>query len=117
MSRIGDQDREVLIQQLTTDAAGTSGFPVETWADLAVVWMEKVQMTESERFRTAQLTAPMQTRWRLWFRDDMDPNAVDVVKRFRLVYGGRVHDITAAIEIGRGERLELTTLAASGVDA
>lgn len=113
----GDLDREVTIQQLT-DAAGASGFPVESWTTLDdTVWMEKVNASGTERFRSAQLSAAVVTQWRLYYRADMDPDAVDVPKTRRLVYQGRVYDITSATEMGRQEGIELTTIAASRVDA
>lgn len=110
----GCLDREVVIQQLT-ESAGTSGFPVESWSTLDTVWMEKMAVTGSERFRAAQLSAPIQTRWQLHYRADMDPDLVDVPKSRRLLYLGRVYDITSAEEIGRQEGIELMTLASSEV--
>lgn len=112
----GDLDREVVIQQLT-ESAGSSGFPVESWSALDTVWMEKMEVRGSERFRAAQLSAPIETRWQMQYRDDMDPDLVDVPKKRRLLYQGRSYDITSATEIGRQEGIELMTLAASAVSA
>ena len=111
----GAMDREVTIQQLT-DTAGSSGYPVESWTSLTPAeWMEKLATTGSERFRAAQLSAPIDTRWRMYWREDMDPDAVDVPKMFRLLHQGRIYDITSATEVGRREGIELTTLARSEV--
>lgn len=106
----GAMDREVVIQQLT-EPESASGFPVETWTTLDTVWMEKLAVTGSERFRAAQLSAPIDVRWRCYYREDLDPDSVDVAKTRRLLYQGRVYDITAAIEIGRQDGIELTTVA------
>ncbi len=114
--KAGPRDREVTIQQLT-DSDGTSGYPVESWTDLLPVeWMCKLAVTGSERFRAAQLSAAIDTRWQMNYREDMDPDAIDVPKKRRLLYQGRIFDITSAIEIGRQEGIELVTLAAAKVN-
>ncbi len=110
----GRLDRDVVIQQ-RTDAASGSGFPVDTWTTLDTVAMEKMAVRGAERFRAAQLSAPIETRWQLHYRADMDPDAVDVAKERRLLYQGRVYDITSATEIGRQDGIELMTLAATVV--
>ncbi|HEX8030276.1 MAG TPA: phage head closure protein [Vicinamibacterales bacterium] len=108
----GALDREVTIQQKTTAA---SGYPVETWTPLeAGVWMSKQDMRGKERFAAAQVSASYDTRWELQWRDDMDPDAIDVPNLRRLVYRGRVHDITAAMELGRQEGIALFTLVNPG---
>lgn len=112
----GAMDREVTIQALT-DGAGTSGFPVETWADLCTVWMQRMETRGSERFRAAQLSAPIETRWQMHYTAEMDPDLVDVPKKRRLVYSGRVYDITSATALDRQVGIELMTLAGSAVDA
>lgn len=109
----GDLDRDVTIEQLT-EAAGTSGFPVDTWTTLDVVPMSKDDQRGSERFRIAQVSASYDTKWAMQFRDDMDPDLVDVPKKRRLSYRGRKHDITAAVEIGRRDGIMLMTLASPG---
>lgn len=109
----GRFDRLVTIEQLS-DKAGTSGYPVESWIALDTVWMEKVSTSGGERFIAAQNAAQVQTRWRMYWRDDMDPDAVDVQKTRRLSFQGRVYDITSVSEIGRREGIELATIAKSG---
>lgn len=108
----GCLDREVDIEQQSEAA---SGYPTETWSMLdAGVWMSKQDMRGRERFAAAQVSASYDTRWELQWRDDMDPDEIDVPKLRRLVYRGRVHDITAAIELGRREGIALFTLASPG---
>jgi SPP1 family predicted phage head-tail adaptor len=107
----GERDRAVVIQQVT-DSIGSAGSPVETWTTLdAQVWMRKLDASQAERFRAAQLSAPFDTQWEMGYRDDMDPELVDVTKVRRLVYQGRVYDIVSASQIGRREGIELLTLA------
>lgn len=112
----GRMDRTVEIQQLM-ESEGTSGYPVEAWITLAIVQMERQDVRQVERFQASQLSAPLETLWYLHYRADMDPAAVDVVKKRRLVYQGRVFDITSAREIGRQRGLELRTLASAAVPA
>ena len=105
----GALDREVTIQQQTE---ATSGFPTETWTELeSGVWMSKQDMRGNERFRAAQLSANFDTRWELQWRDDMDPDYLDVPKTRRLSYRGRIYDIVAAVELGRREGIALFTIA------
>lgn len=109
----GERDRAVTIQQLT-ESAGSSGFPVETWATLVTpVWMRKLDVGSQERFAAAQLSAPYETQWEMGYRTDMDPELVNVPKTRRLLYGGRTYDITGASQIGRREGIELLTVAKS----
>lgn len=106
----GVRDRRVTIQQ-KTDSAGSSGFPVETWSELDTVWAYRDDQSGSEVFRASQLSARGTARWEIGYRADMDPDLVDVPRTRRLVFHGRAHDIVAASHIGRGDGVELTTLA------
>ena len=110
----GKMDRSVTIQSV---AEAASGYPTETWSTLAVEWMEKETASGSERFATGQVAAQIQTVWRMNWRADMDPDSLDVPKTRRLVFMGRVFDITEACEVGRRQGIELTTVAASSTDA
>lgn len=114
----GERDRYVLIQQRSaTDAGDSSGFPVETWTTLARVWMSKQELKGAERYMAQQLSGSIVTRWEMPYLASMDPELLDIVKLRRLVYQGRVFDITSADQIGRREGIELMTLAASRVAA
>lgn len=113
---VGERDKHVTIQQLA-ESAGTSGFPVDTWTTLAIVWMRKLDASGSERFRASQLSAAVDTQWEMGYRADMDPDLLDVPKLRRLVYQNRIYDITFASQIGRKEGVELLTLAAARIDA
>ncbi len=111
----GCLDREVTIEEQSEAA---QGYPTETWTPMAEgVWMSKEDAKGNERFKASQLSAAYEARWQLQFRDDMDPDAIDVPKTRRLNYRGRVHDIVAAREIGRREGIELFTLASTGESA
>lgn len=108
----GERDRQVTIQQLT-ESTGSDGFPVETWTTLCTMFASKMDVGGNERFQASQLTTPYTTRWEVNYREDMDPDRLDIPKKRRLVYLGRGHDIISASIIGRNEGVELLTLARS----
>lgn len=111
----GARDRAVLIQQ-AEPTSGTSGFPRDAWSTLAtVVWMEKGDTRAEERWKTAQVAAKFDSIWEMGYREDMDPELVDVPKLRRLVYQGRAYQIVGAILIGRREGIELATIASTKV--
>lgn len=114
----GCRDRQVTIQQRpVADATATSGFPKDDWTTLATAFMEKIDVSGSEAFRAQQLAAKYDTRWKMPYRADMDPDLLDVPKLRRLLFQGRTFDIVAATQIGRKRGIELTTLASTRVDA
>lgn len=104
----GARDRLVTIQQLT-ESIGTSGFPVEAWTALTTAYMSKAPIGGRERFVADQVSAPYDTRWEGPYRTDLDPELIDVPKKRRLVYKGRVYDIVDAQMMGRYEGVELLT--------
>jgi len=110
----GARDRSVTIQQLA-ESVGGSNYPVGTWSTLTTAWMRKRDLKGWERFKAAQVSAPAETLWEMGYRPDMDPDLVDVPKTRRLVYEGRIYDITAASQIGRREGVELMTLGSTKV--
>lgn len=117
MMEPGDRDRYVRIERLVEPAPPSEDFPVDDWETLDSVWMTKQELTafqRRERFAEGQLTAPFDSIWQMPYREDMDPELVDVAKKRRLVYQGRTYDITFARQIERREGVEMTTLARQG---
>jgi SPP1 family predicted phage head-tail adaptor len=106
----GERDRLITVQQVT-DGIGDSGFPKETWGTLAQVYARKVDIGGRERFAAGIQTQPYDTRWETAYRSDLDPDEIEVGKKRRIVYKGRVYDITHAAEIGRRDGIEFFTLA------
>lgn len=110
----GERDRLVDIEQLL-ERRGPSGFPVEAWEPLAEgQWMSKTDTDARETFTGNQLSGPVRTAFEGAYRPDMDPELIDVVKTRRLVFEGRVYDITGATQIGRRAGIEYLTLARLG---
>ena len=105
----GARNRLVTIQQMTV-SKGDSGRPVETWSTLTTAWMERIDLGGNERFRADQLSAKYDSRWRMPYQSDMDPDVVNVPKKRRLLYKERVYDIVTALPIGLNDTIELMTI-------
>lgn len=110
----GERDRRVTIQQLTAGTA-TSGYPKETWTTLTTAYMRVLDLRATERFKASQNAASSETQWEMGYREDMDPERVNVPTTRRLLYQGRIYDITAASLIGRRDGVELLTIAQTRV--
>lgn len=107
----GQRDKDVRIEQLASSVAGTK-YPVETWTTLVTrVWMSKEDVLASERFAANQQSASTETVWEMDYLVEMDPDLVNVPESRRLVYLGRVYNITAASIIGNSRGIELLTQA------
>lgn len=113
MTPTGQRDKLVTIQQLT-ESRGASGFPVESWSTLASVFMAREDRDGRERFTADQRAADADTRWSMLFREDMDPEFLDVTKTRRLLYRGRTYNITSARPVGWRESIDLLTQASVG---
>jgi head-tail adaptor len=110
----GERDRLVVIEQLSASKGGT-GYPKETWVTLTSAYMSVLDVKAWERFKASQNAPAVETRFEMGYRDDMDPERVDVPTRRRLVYQSRTYEITAASMIGRREGIELLTIAPTKV--
>lgn len=111
----GQRWQRVTILSIAT-GAGTTGFPTQTPTTLASVWMARQDVRADERFGANQESAYYETTWHMEYRDDMDPELVDVPKSRKLQFRGRVFDIRAASLIDRRRAIELTTLVSSTVE-
>lgn len=114
MLAAGQRDRYVTILQ-ASEAAGGSGYPVETWPDLGADWMSRHDLRADERFEAGQFAAAAETQWQLAYRADMDPELVDVPKSRRLRYMGREFEILTATLIGNRDGIELLTVSSSRI--
>lgn len=111
----GERNREVAVQQLT-ETVDTTGAPVESWSTLLpTYWVSRMDVSGRERFVSGQLSSPYTTRWEGPYVDVLDPDIVDVPKTRRILYRGRVYDITDASIITLGDQvftgIEFLTLA------
>lgn len=118
----GKRDRVIRLEERPeTDAVDGEGAPEDgPWTTLVDrMPAAKETLSGRERFAAAQISAPVDTRWEINYRVDMDPELVDVPKLRRVVTKDganvdRVHDIVHAAEIGRRQGIELFTLAKVG---
>ncbi len=109
----GNRDRRITIQQLT-EVDASSHMPQEDWTTLvSMMPASKVDISGRERFAAEQLSARYDTRFEINYRADMDPDLVDVPKKRRILFSGRIFDIVFATQIGRREGVALMTLAGS----
>ena len=67
----------------------------------ATVWAERLELRGDERWSAMQIVANVNCKYRIRYRDDVGP--LDVL----IDSDSREYDITAALELGRKEGLEL----------
>lgn len=101
--RSGRLDRRLTIQAVT-ETRGSAGDVVETWADVATVWAEKMDEKGREYFAAAQVTAERPTRFTIRWRSGL-------TAKHRVVCEGVTYDVQAIDEIGRRKGLWLYCLA------
>lgn len=102
--RAGKLDRQVTIQRLTETGRNAYNAPVLDWADLATVFAQQRPNRGAERFEAQQTAgAAVMTFHIRWF---------DGLRRTdRLVYDGRVWNITDVRELGRRDGHEIDAVA------
>ena len=98
----GKLDRRIQLQA-STPTQGTSGQLVDSWSTVATVWAEYMPEQGSESFQSDQRTHMATVKFRIRFRNDVDP-------KLRVVFETRQYNITDVAEDGaRKEYLLLTT--------
>ena len=116
---IGRMDRLVTVEQGVASRDATSKAPTMTWTTLGTAFMENrpnvVSGRRGERFVADQLSASVETVWHTHYREDMDPEAIDVPKFRRLSFRGRTHEIVRASHLGMRAGIELVTIASARV--
>ncbi len=112
----GEMDREIVLEQPTA-SIGSSRFPVDTWTPLTTdpIWASKYDRDGRERFAAAQQSSPFDSVFQIYYRDDMDPEQVDLPKMRRVNFQGRIYAIVSGRILGFQEGIELLTLAPSRV--
>jgi head-tail adaptor len=108
---IGTRQYRVVIQGVT-DGVDGSGFPIETFVDVATVWAARtpgLAAAGGELLREDQVSARAYHRWAIPYLAAVDPDLVPVAK-MRLLHEGRAYDILEAYAVGPHEEIVLTTL-------
>jgi len=110
----------VITFQTQTSVTGSGGFPTDVWVDSFDVMARKVDLRGDERFSAGQLSSPFDTMWQTWYREDLDPDLIDVQKEFRIVHRSRIYDIVrvAPIEMwSMRHGIEIETIAKGRIEA
>jgi SPP1 family predicted phage head-tail adaptor len=107
--KAGELDRRVTIEEYT-ETQDDYGEPIKDWVAVATVWAQVQPLRGSERFLAQQVSADVETRFRIRWRDD-------VTDKMRLLYETAYYNITAILEIGRHEGLEIMAKAFVPVEA
>jgi len=106
----GKLDRRLVIQTKTT-TRGAAGGPVETWANSATVWAEKVSTTSSEARRALATRAEATLVLRIRYLSSL-------TARNRLYFEGQYWDIVGdPIEEGRRDTMLVTARTVEAVEA
>lgn len=101
----GARNRRITLQRaLTTKNALNED--VRTWGTIGKRWAEKLDVSDGEQLRAAQMGATITTRFRV-LRDSL---TATLTPRDRIVLGSLVYEITGIKEIDP-DGLEITTTA------
>jgi len=92
-------DRRLTIEQYTETQDGY-GEPVKTWTVLETVWAQVTPVRGTERYVAQQVSGEAEMRFRIRWRED-------VTDKMRLYCEDVYYNITAVLEIGRREGLEI----------
>jgi SPP1 family predicted phage head-tail adaptor len=99
----GKLDRRIAVERATT-AKNDFGEEVPTWAPLSTVWAQVLPISDQERWRASEVSATVSTRFRIRW-------GLGVTAEDRIVYEGRVYEISGVKELGRREGQEVTAAA------
>lgn len=101
----GKRDRRIVLQRATSTKNGLNE-DVKQWSALGTRWAEKLDVSDGEQLRAAQMGATITTRFRV-LRDSL---TATLTPRDRIVLGSLVYEITGIKEIDP-DGLEITTTA------
>lgn len=102
--RAGDLNRRITIQRATVTIDALGG-EAKAWADLATIWAAVKPISDGERWRAQEVAASATHRFTIRFQA-ASPKPTD-----RIVYEGRVFEISGVKELGFHEGWEVTASA------
>ena len=103
--KASDLDRRVTFQRPETTDDGFS--KVDVWLDLVATRAKVTPVSDGERWRAGEVGASVTHRFQVrWLNALADLNPKD-----RLIYEGRVFNISGVKEMGRRDGLEVTASA------
>lgn len=107
MMKAGALDRRITIQREVQTGTDAYNVPIMEWVDLATVAAAVTPVSDGERWRAAEVSAEVTTRFLIRY----SPQVADVNPKDRIRYEGRLYDIYGVKEVGRREGLEITATA------
>jgi len=102
----GKRDRRIVLQRATSTKNGLNE-DVKQWSALGTRWAEKLDVSDGEQLRAAQMGATITTRFRVLY----DSLTSTLTPRDRLLLGSLVYEIMGIKGIGAREGMEITTTA------
>lgn len=102
----GKRPRRITLQRALT-AKNALNEDVKTWGAIGKRWAEKLDVSDGEQLRAAQMGATITTRFRVLY----DSLTSTLTPRDRLLLGSLVYELVGIKEIGTREGLELTATA------
>ena len=112
MTGAGSLDRRVTFQRATVSPNGFNE-PVETWAELATVFTYHHDVSAAEAYRAQEVGAEISTRFKVRHLELL----ADLNPRDRLIWAGRVYNITAVREVQRLRWIEVDAVAGAAIEA
>jgi SPP1 family predicted phage head-tail adaptor len=112
MSGSGDMSRRVTLQRATV-TRNEFNEEIETWATLAIIWARRDDVSAAESFRAQEVGAQLTTRFRIRY----SATVATLNPRDRLIYAGKLYNITGVREKQRKRLLEVDCVARTDVAA
>jgi len=104
MIAAGKLDRRVRFEH-ATETTSASGEVSLAWTELVTVWGSKEPLTGRELFAAQQVTAKVDTRFRV--RHSTLLAEVTPDETYRIMCDGRTYNITGVLETRRREEIEI----------
>ena len=105
----GKMDRLITLERFGEGSPATNAYgePSGSWGTLAIVWAERMTISDGERWRAGEVGSRITDRFRIrWSSDVSDLDPTD-----RIAWEGRTYEIHGVKELGRREYLEITAAA------
>jgi len=96
--KAGKLRHRITIQQATETLSATGAVSL-TWATLATVWAERMDLSGREFFQASQVNAEKTVKFRIRYR-------ADLTAKMRVVHEGKTYDLAAALD-EKGRKIEL----------
>jgi SPP1 family predicted phage head-tail adaptor len=108
MSGAGRMDRRLVIQRAST-SRNDFNEPIETWSTLTTVYANRRDASAGEAYKAQEVGAEISCRFTVRFSSVL----ATVTPTDRILYSGRLYNITGVRETKRNRWLEIDTIARS----